>query len=38
VPAVLLGLFLVGLYVVRSQRIRERHRLASIIRALGGAV
>ncbi len=38
VPSVLLGLFLIGLFVVHGQRIRERQRLASIIRALGGAI
>ncbi len=34
VPGFLLGLFLVGVYVFGSKRIRERHQLATIIKKM----
>jgi len=36
-PGVAAGLFLVGSYLFGEKRIRERHRLARIIRQLGKA-
>ena len=38
VPGFVVGLFLVGLYVFGGRRIRERHRLATIIKKMKGAV
>jgi hypothetical protein len=34
VPGFVVGLFFVGLYVLGGRRVRERHRLASVIRKL----
>jgi hypothetical protein len=34
VPGFVVGLFFVGLYVLGGRRVRERHRLASIVRKL----
>ena len=38
VPGFVVGLFFVGLYVLGGRRVRERHRLASVIRKLKTAV
>ena len=38
VPGFVVGLFFVGLYVLGGRRLRERHRLASIVRKLKDAV
>jgi hypothetical protein len=37
VPGFVVGLFLVGLYVFGGKRIRERHRVAEIVRKLSQA-
>jgi hypothetical protein len=37
IPGFLCGLFLVGLYLLGEKRVRDRHRLAEIVRKLGGA-
>jgi hypothetical protein len=38
VPGFVVGLFFVGLYVLGGRRVRERHRLASVIRKLRDGV
>ncbi|MCK4303106.1 MAG: hypothetical protein KAY24_02585 [Candidatus Eisenbacteria sp.] len=38
VPGFVSGLFLVGLYFFGEKRLRERHRLAEILRKIGGAI